>query len=72
MEAVDAARAALEDLQQQAELADDLDPKTEKAIADAAKMIAEIDDSFDDVEKTLGESRQAHEDLVSGKGDSAG
>lgn len=66
MDAIDAAREAVEELQQQAELAADIDPKAEKAIGDAADQLAKIDDSFDDIEKVLSGQREEHEDLVAG------
>lgn len=69
---VQQARAALEDLSSQVQMADEVDPKTEKIIGDAAAMIAKIDDSLAQAEQSMGAARQAHESMVSGDGDDKG
>ena len=66
---VQQARAALEDLSSQVEMADDIDPKTEKMIMDAAAMVAKADDMMAQAEQTLAAGRQQHEAMVSGDGD---
>lgn len=68
-EAIKDARAKLEDLSAQAEMAEDIDPKAEKALTQAAQMIAKIDDSMAMVEQTLGAARQDHEGMVNGGDD---
>lgn len=64
--AVQAAREELEELSSQVDMADDVDPATEKMIADAAEQIAKIDDVLQQAEQKLGETRKAHDDMVSG------
>lgn len=69
-EAVDMARQALESLAGSAQMAENVDPKVEKAITQAAMTLGEVCDSMDEIGEQLGEARQAHEDMVSGKSDS--
>lgn len=66
---IDAAREALEELQQQAELAANIDPKAEKMIGDAADQIAKIDDAMEQIETILAGQRADHEEMVAGDGD---
>ena len=70
--AVDAAREAIEKLQQDAELAANIDPKAEKMIGDAADMIAKIDDSMEQIMTILAGQRADHEEMVSGEGGDGG
>lgn len=60
-QALKAARAAVEELQQQAELAEDIDPATEAAVDHIAGEIATLDLAMDGVEQSLGAGRQAYE-----------
>ncbi len=71
-EAVDAAREAIEQLQQDAELANDIDPGAEKAIGEVAQMIAQIDDKMEQISNVLAGQRQEHEAEVAGLGAGAG
>lgn len=69
---VEAARAALEDLQAQAEMADMIDPAAEKAIASAAEEIAAIDDDLAECVDKLAEARKEHEELMGDGSDGKG
>lgn len=60
-EAVDAAREAIEQLQQDAELAEDIDPGAEKMIGDVATMIAQLDDKMEQISTVLAGQRQEHD-----------
>lgn len=71
-EAVDAAREAIEQLQQDAELANDVDPGAEKMIGEVAQMIAQIDDKMEQIGNVLAGQRQEHEAEVAGVGAGAG
>lgn len=64
--AVDDAREAIEQLQQDAELASDIDPGAEKMIGDAATMIAQLDDKMEQIQNILAGQRKDHEDEMAG------
>lgn len=63
-EALTGAQSALEDLSAQAELAEDIDAKSEKSIGKAALLVQQAVDLMADVEKSLGEARSAHDDAM--------
>lgn len=70
--AVDDAREAIEQLQQDAELAADIDPGAEKLIGDAATMIAQLDDKMEQIQNLLAGQRKDHEDEMAGMGTDQG
>jgi len=73
-EALAAARAALEDLAGQGEMADTIDPSVEKAISAASDAVSEADDSLQEIVGNLLSAREDHEKMASdgdGDGDEA-
>jgi len=70
--AVDEAREAIEQLQQDAELAQDIDPGAEKMIGEVATMIAQLDDKMEQINNVLAGQRQEHEAEMAGTGDGQG
>lgn len=70
LETVKSAAQMAEDLQSQAELADQIDPGAEKAIGQAAKLLAQVGDLLTKAETTLGDARKEHEEKMGGAGDS--
>lgn len=70
LETVKSAAQMAEDLQSQAELADQIDPGAEKAIGQAAKLLAQVGDLLTKAETTLGDARKEHEEKMGGPGDS--
>lgn len=61
-ETIKSARQMLEDLSAKAEMAADIDPAAEKAIAKASAMLAQVDDTLGTAEEALGAARAEHED----------
>lgn len=73
-EACAAARAALEELSAQAEMAETIDPSVEKAIATCSDSMGECDDGMQEVVANLLTAREDHEAATAvddGAGDDA-
>lgn len=59
-----------EDLQSQVEVEDDVDPKAEQAIAQAAKLLSQASDMIDKAEQALGDKTKEGSESAGGPGDS--
>ena len=68
-EACAAARAALEDLAAQAEMAETIDPAVEKSISDASDSMGECDDAMQEIVASLLSAREEHDEMASGEED---
>lgn len=65
-ESLAAARAAFEELSATAEMAETIDPKTERTIAKAAETLASLDEDCEAVCETLEAAAGEHTELVDG------